>query len=200
MRRMIVREALAVFTALCCVVLFMPAPARAQSGTTFTYYLQIPGIPGEGGKEKGVPTGAIEVLGFSFGASNTIELSSTSKQWSAGKASFSDLSISVVSSRASPPMFFHVAAGTQFNSITLTGVGDMSDGRKITATYTMRNVFITSYQAGNSSGGVPTDLVSFKFGSLTYDYVAFNPLTGITVRSTTCWNMETNNGSPTSGC
>src|SRR5438876_4873697 len=139
LRKIIARDTLAIFTALCCLVLFMPAPARAQSGTTFLYYLQIPGILGESVSAKD----AIDLLAFSFGDSNAILLSATSGGWKPGPVKFSDLTFTAVPSQASPVLFHSVAAGTHYSTATLTGKGDMSDGRQITVVYTLSaDVFV----------------------------------------------------------
>jgi type VI secretion system secreted protein Hcp len=195
LRKIVARDTLAIFNALCCLVLFTPAPARAQSGTTFQYYLQIPGIHGENVSVKD----AIDLLAFTFGDGNAIFLSTTSGGWKAGNVNFSDLTFTAVPSKASPVLFYSVAAGNRYSTATLTGKGDMSDGRQITVVYTLSDVFISSYQFGNNNGGVPTETVSLTFGAITYDYTAFNPATNSGYHCITYYSMESFTGSESCG-
>jgi type VI protein secretion system component Hcp len=196
LRKIVSRDTLAIFTALCCLVLFMPTPAHAQGGTTFQYYLQIPGIHGESVAAKD----AIDLLALTFGDSNAILLSSTSGGWKPGPVKFSDLTFTAVSSKASPFLFYSVAAGTKYSTVTLTGKGDMSDGRKITVVYTLSpDVFITGYQFANNNGGVPTETVSLTFGAISYEYTAVNPATNDGYRCITYYNMESFSGAGSCG-
>ena len=177
------------------VLLALCGPAAAQT-VPVTYYIQIPGIMGES-IVKGA-TGAIDVQSFSFGDGNSVTLSSITGTWKAGRPSFANFAFTSATSKASPLLFYYVAAGTQFPSATLTGTGTTPDGRRLTVTYTLRNVFIVGYAQEHGGDPVPLDSVKLAFGSLTYDYLSVSA-TGVSTRSTTCFNMETGAGSPTSG-
>jgi type VI protein secretion system component Hcp len=186
LRKIVARDTLAIFAALCCLVLFMPASAQAQGGTTFKYTLTIPTIPGD--STNPLTPNAIDVQSFTFGASNTVVLSNG--VWKAGRAVFQNLTFTSEAGKASPFLFQTAATGFPNGPQTavLTGRGDMSDGRQITIVYTLSDVFVVGYQLGGNNGGVPTESTALAYGSFTADYTAVS-LTG-TIHIRKCFNME----------
>lgn len=134
----------------------------------FDAFLKLEGVEGEATK-KGYEK-QIDILSFSFGASNTSSPVGAGK--GAGKASISDLSIMKWADKASATLFQACCAGKHFPKATLTlckaGGEESVDYLK----YDLQEVMITSIQWSGSSGGddVPTESLSLAFGVVQMTY------------------------------
>jgi type VI secretion system secreted protein Hcp len=104
---------------------------------------------------------AFQVLAWSWGASNPVELSSGGA--GAGKVNVSDLNITKPFDACSPALLGGVATGKAFPNLTLTASN--KDGA--TTTVTLTDVRISSWQAsGSSTSGAAVESASFAFSKV----------------------------------
>lgn len=147
--------------------LFTAFEARAASD----YLLKIDGIEGESvlkGFEK-----QIEVLSWSWGVTNTSTGSGSGAR--AGKACPSDMSFAKNVDKATPPLIAGAVGGTVSSTAILIGLrpGGGGGAPETYIKYEMKNVMVTSYQTGGSSGGgIAADSFALRFGSATVTYYA----------------------------
>jgi type VI protein secretion system component Hcp len=103
-------------------------------------------------------TDAFEVLAWSFGASNPVDL--IGGGGGAGKVNVSDLNVSKAFDGCSPALLGAVTTGKAFPSLTLAASN--KDGS--TTTVTLTDVRVTSWQAGGSSASAAaSESASFAF-------------------------------------
>lgn len=124
-------------------------------------------IPGEA-TAKGFE-GAIEILSFSFGASNSTNVVGGGS--GSGKAILHDFSIMKKTDVASCTLFNKCCAGEHFNKATVS-FRKAGGEQVVYMTYAFEEVFVTSIQWSGSSGGedVPTESVSFNYKKVTITY------------------------------
>ena len=102
--------------------------------------------------------GAFEVLSWSLGASNPVDLSGGGG--GAGKVSVSDLNVMKAFDACSPALLGAVTTGKAFPSLTLTASN--KDGT--TTTVTLSDVRVSSWQAsGSSASEAAVESASFTF-------------------------------------
>jgi len=132
------------------------------------YSLKLDGITGENPASK--HTGEIEVLSWSWGASNPTSISGTGL--SAGKVSISDLTISKPVDKASAKLLELCCTGKHIATGTLAcskSTGDKNPGDYLTIK--MNEIHIASFQTGGSSGdSVGSESISLAFVKFEYDY------------------------------
>jgi type VI secretion system secreted protein Hcp len=132
-------------------------------------FLKLDGVTGESQKQN--HTGEIDLMSFSWGASNSSSVG-TGTGASVGKVSVSDFSIMKSSDSASPILFQKCCDG----SVIATGVVTLQRQVQGSATpylvYNFTNVYVTSVQWSGSggSGDAPMESVSFCFEVGTVDY------------------------------
>jgi len=134
------------------------------------FFLKIDGIPGESTDSK--HSGEIELLSFSWGASNT-GTSSYGTGAGSGKVNIQDFHFTMKYNKASALLFLRCADGSHigkgvFSLRKSTGAGGQSDYM----IYTFTDLVISSYQTGASGGGdpIPTEQVSFNFTKVEMEY------------------------------
>ena len=132
------------------------------------YFLKIDGIPGESVVEG--HEGEIEVLSWSFGASNQTSVGSSGM--SAGKVKMNDFTVLAMSGKATPKLFEATAQGKVIPSATLTGSTD--DGHTF-ITWELRNVIVSSFKVRHEGAGTPWmgDL-RFAFGQILVTHTTQN--------------------------
>ena len=132
-------------------------------------FLKLTGVTGESQKEN--HTGEIDLMSFSWGASNGSSVG-TGTGVSVGKVAVSDFSVMKATDSSSPPLFQKCCDG----SVIATGVVTLQRQVSGTATpylvYTFTNVYVTSLQWSGSGGAgdAPMESVSFCFEVGTVDY------------------------------
>lgn len=134
----------------------------------FDAFLQFePNVPGEA-TAKGFE-GAIEILSFSFGASNSINPIGGGS--GSGKASLSEFSVMKKTDIASATFFQNCCKGKHFDKATVS-FRKAGGEQVIYLTYEFEKVFVTSIQWSGSTGGddVPTESASFAFKKVTITY------------------------------
>ena len=132
-------------------------------------FLKLAGVTGESQKANHV--GEIDVMSFSWGASNSSSVG-TGTGASVGKATVSDFSIMKSTDSSSPVLFQKCCDG----SVIPTGVVTLQRQAGGEATpylvYNFTNVYVTSIQWSGSGGAgdAPMESVSFCFEVGTVDY------------------------------
>lgn len=140
----------------------------------FDTYLKIDGCPGESTAEK--HQGEIEILSWSFGASNPSTVGPGSEGSGAGRVTISSFNFMKKVDKASPDMFMKCCTGTHYEKATVTmnkATGGTSGATQAPfLTFTMKEVFVDSIQWSGSTGGddMPTESVSFSFGQVKVMY------------------------------
>jgi type VI secretion system secreted protein Hcp len=132
------------------------------------YFLKLDGITGEAASSK--HSGEIELYSWSWGASNPASMHGTGL--SAGKVSFSDMSITKPTDKATAKLLELCCTGKHITNGILTCC--KSTGEKNPADYlTIKfdEIAITSVQHGGASGDdIGRESVSFAFGKMELDY------------------------------
>jgi len=136
----------------------------------FDAFLNIDGVEGEStrnGFDK-----QIELLSFSWGASNSATMGSGGGGGGAGKASISSFNCLKATDKASPVLFQGCCAGKHYPKATVTLNKAGGDQAVNYLVYEFENVFIDGIQWSGSSGGDdrPTESLSIAFGKVTISY------------------------------
>jgi type VI secretion system secreted protein Hcp len=134
-------------------------------------YLKIEGIEGESTDSKHKDW--IEVMSFSWGASNPVSASvSGSGGFSAGRVSIGDFNVMKMADKASPKIFGLCAQGKEAKTATIEVCRSTKNGQEPYMHYELSDVFITSVQqAGSGEGGIPSESLSLAFAKVTARYV-----------------------------
>jgi len=133
-------------------------------------FLKIDGVTGESQKEG--HTGQIELMSFSWGASNPTTVGHGTGL-AAGKVSLSDFSIMKVTDKASPTLFLNCASGksTDKASVFIQKATGGTTGETYLQ-YDFTHIFVTSIQWSGSTGGddSPSESVSFAYEQVQITY------------------------------
>ena len=128
---------------------------------------------------KGVPgpstslSDAIDILSFSFGASNSAVFGpgSSGGESRAGRADVSHVSIMKVLDKTSPTLFANCVTGDYIDSVDVQYFKPMGTKQDVYFKIHMEKVIITSVQLSGSNEN-PTESISFAFAKLK---VSYNP-------------------------
>jgi type VI secretion system secreted protein Hcp len=132
-------------------------------------YLLIEGINGPSTSK----TNAIDILSFSFGASQTATygVGASGKEAKAGRADFSNLSIMKVTDKTSPFLFEACVKGSILPKVTLFYDKPVKGEQKDYFKVTLKDGLVTSHQLSGSSEN-PSESVSFAFQAVEVAYAA----------------------------
>jgi type VI secretion system secreted protein Hcp len=132
-------------------------------------YLIVDGIPGPSTSK----SGAIDILSFSFGASNTavIGAGSSGGEARAGRANLSDVSVMKVLDKTSPLLFDHCVSGDYLKKVDILYDKPMGASQEDYFKIHMEDALITSVQLSGSSEN-PVESISFAFSKVK---VSYNP-------------------------
>ncbi|HZP01355.1 MAG TPA: type VI secretion system tube protein Hcp [Terriglobia bacterium] len=132
-------------------------------------YLIIDGRPGPSTSKEN----AIDILSFSFGASQTAVFGpgSSGKESRAGRADVGNVTIMKVLDKTSPLLFDDCVTGNILPSVDLIYDKPMGDSQEDYFKIHMENALITSIQLSGSNEN-PTESVSFAFAKIK---VSYNP-------------------------
>jgi type VI secretion system secreted protein Hcp len=135
------------------------------------WFLKIDGI--EGDSTDDVHPGEIDVLSWSWGASNARPPGSGTGAGT-GRPTLQDFQFVARISKASPKLFKSCATGMHHKSATLSGV---RTGEKVRdfLTYKLGEVIVTSVHDGDGEGDAPTEQFSLDYARLE---MTFTPPTG----------------------
>lgn len=150
------------------------------------YFLKLDGITGEAAASK--HSGEIEVSSWSWGASNPASMHGTGL--SAGKVSFSDLTLTKPTDKATAKLLELCCTGKHITKGILTcckSTGDKNPADYLTIK--LEEIAITSVQHGGSSGDdIGRESVSLAFGKFTLDYKVQGKDGTLTAAGTASWD------------
>jgi type VI secretion system secreted protein Hcp len=158
----------------------------------FDAYLKIAGVDGAATR-KGFEK-QMEILSFSWGASNPVSVGTGGSGMGAGKVSLSSFNVMKKSDTASPKLFTTCCSGDHYPTAVVT-LNKAAGKESIPfLTYEFEEVFVESIQWSGSGGGddTPTESVAFAFGKVTMTYIL---QTGSGAKGDTIvasWNQQTN--------
>jgi type VI secretion system secreted protein Hcp len=135
-------------------------------------YLIIDGRPGPSTSK----TDAIDILSFSFGASQTsvIGVGSSGGEARAGRANLSDLSIMKVVDKVSPLLFDDCVTGNYLKKVDIIYDKPMGDQQEEYFKIHLEDALITSVQISGSNEN-PMESVTFAYSKIK---VSYNPEEG----------------------
>jgi type VI secretion system secreted protein Hcp len=136
-------------------------------------FLKLDGVTGESQKDQ--HKGEIDLMSFSWGASNSSSVG-TGTGSSSGKVTVSDFSIMKTTDSSSAPLFQKCCDGTTFATAAVTLQRQTNSGAVAYLVYNFTNVYVTSIQWSGSggSGDTPMESASFAFETCTIDYTPQN--------------------------
>jgi type VI secretion system secreted protein Hcp len=139
-------------------------------------YLMIDGRPGPSTSK----TDAIDILSFSFGASQTavIGVGSSGGEARAGRANLQDITIMKVVDKVSPLLFDDCVTGNYLATVDIIYDKPMGDDQQDYYKIHMEDALITSVQHSGSSEN-PVESVSFAYSKIK---VSYNPEEGGTLK------------------
>jgi type VI secretion system secreted protein Hcp len=157
------------------------------------YFLKLDGLPGESLSAK--HANEIELHSWSWGASNPVHMDGSGM--SAGKVSFSDISVSKPVDKASAKLLELCCTGKHISTGTLScskSTGDKNPGDYLTIKLT--EIAITSFQGGGSSGeATGTESLSLAFAKFELDYKIQGKDGTLTAAGTASWDATTRTSS-----
>ena len=132
-------------------------------------YLIIDGRPGPSTSK----SGAIDILSFSFGASQTavIGVGSSGGEARAGRANLADISIMTVVDKVSPLLFDDCVTGNYLKKVDIIYDKPMGDNQEEYYKIHLEDALITSIQHSGSSEN-PMESVTFAYSKIK---VSYNP-------------------------
>src|SRR5437762_7588357 len=132
------------------------------------YFLKIDGVEGES-QVKG-QEGAIEVLSFSWGASQSGNVAHGGGG-GAGKVSMQDFHFTMRAGKATPKLFLACATGQHAKQAVLIGMRGGEAPQQFLK-YELADVLISSYQAGGQppADATPFEAVSLNFAKIQVEY------------------------------
>ena len=144
------------------------AGTASQAFAASDYFLKIEGVDGES-KDKAHPN-EIQLESWSFGASQSGSMA-MGGGGGAGKVSMQDFSITKHVDKSSPNLFEALITGKHLPEIKLT-LRSAGGSQVEYLTLTLKDVVITNYSTGGSSGDDrPMESVSFNFSQIKMSYV-----------------------------
>jgi type VI secretion system secreted protein Hcp len=136
------------------------------------YLLELDGVKGE--SKDDVHKETIEIASWSLGASNPTSVGSGGL--SAGKVSYSDLSVMISLEKASVDLLSRVSTGKVIPKAVLYGRKGGDDKRQDYLKVTLKEVMVSSWQTSASDGsGIPMLSVSFAFSNIEFIYKEQKP-------------------------
>jgi type VI protein secretion system component Hcp len=143
----------------------------------------------------GVTDPELEVSSYSWGASRATTGGSQATGAGAGKVSIQDLTLTLPSTSAEPGLWGHLATGTMLSSATIN-VRTLLDGTEATyLTFTLSDVFISSFSTSGDGGDAPVDTITLSFGKIAEWYSQPGIATDVAGTSaagnTAAYNLET---------
>ena len=132
-------------------------------------YLIVDGITGPSTSK----TGAIDILSFSFGSTNTSTYGAGASglEAKAGRVDFSNLTIMKVLDKTSPLLFDDCVTGNYLKKVDVIYDKPMGDSQEDYFKIHMEDALITSIQLSGSSEN-PVESISFAFSKVK---VSYNP-------------------------
>lgn len=157
----------------------------------FDAFLKIEGVDGEStraGFEK-----HIELLSFSWGASNSTTVGSMGPGGGAGKATVTSFNCLKATDTASPPLFQACCAGKHFPKAKVTLRKAGGDAPVDYLVYEFEKVYVDNIQWSGSTGGDdrPTESLGITFGKVTVTYTPQSDAGATGAPVVASWNLQT---------
>ncbi|MBT8398651.1 MAG: type VI secretion system tube protein Hcp [Gemmatimonadetes bacterium] len=132
-------------------------------------YLTVEGVTGE--SERAGHEEEIELLSFSFGASNPSSIG-TGGGGGIGTVDIQSFNFEKHTDAASADMFKHCCAGKHFPSGKVTLYKAGGDGGAVDyLIFEFEEIYVDDIQwSGTAGGGIPTEIVSFSFAKIVVTY------------------------------
>ena len=113
----------------------------------------------------------IDLLSFSWGASNTVSQPTGGGQREVGVADISDMTFVKKADKSSPKLFLAVARGDSIDTATVHLTQSFENGNIPFIILDLDDVLVTSYSISGASGGDnPTESISLNFVKIKYTY------------------------------
>jgi len=154
------------------------------------YFLKLDGIQGESQDEK--HKNEIQLLSFSWGASNTSSVAGTGGS-GAGKVDLSDFSAMLFFDKSTPKFFKSICAGTHIPTGTLSAIKAGADGKPYLK-IDFKEMFVTGLQVSASSE-IPSVSLSFSYNEIKIDYSVQDEKGNLASIGPVSWNTKTNKAS-----
>jgi type VI secretion system secreted protein Hcp len=158
----------------------------------FDAYLKIAGVEGAATR-KGFEK-QMEILSFSWGASNAVTVGTGGSGMGAGKVSLSSFNVMKKSDTGSPKLFATCASGDHYDTASVT-LNKAAGKESIPfLKYEFEEVFVDSIQWSGSGGGddTPMESVSFAYGKVTMTYILQTGKGGKGDTIVASWDQRTN--------
>jgi type VI secretion system secreted protein Hcp len=135
----------------------------------FDAFLKLNGVTGE--SQKATHAGEIDVMSFSWGASNSSSVG-TGTGVSVGKVTVSDFSVMKTTDKASPSLFQKCCDGSVIPTGVVTIQKQVAGVPTPYLVYNFQNLYVTSIQWSGSGGAgdSPMESITFCFEVGTVDY------------------------------
>lgn len=136
------------------------------------YFLKLDGIEGESQDSK--HKGEIDIMSFSFGATNSGSLA-TGGGGGAGRVQFSGFHFTKGTDKASPKLFLGCATGQHIKTGVLVARKAGGDGQGFEfLKLTLSDILVSSFQSSGSGGDNPTESLSLNFTKIEFQYTQQN--------------------------
>jgi type VI secretion system secreted protein Hcp len=169
--------------AIALALIALPATALAAVDA----FLSIDGIKGESMDTN--HTDWIEIVSFSFGASNPTSVGSATGGAGAGKVKFNEFTIRKTTDLASPLLFRAATTGQHFKKVTLEARKAGGDPNTYLV-YVLQDVVVTKAESAGGGGDHPTESVTFNFASMRQSEVTESPARVTTTAPTSAPKSE----------
>ena len=131
------------------------------------YFSKIEGVEGESTDDK--HKNEIDVLSWSWGETNSGS-HSRGGGGGAGKVSMQDFNFVMTANKATPKLMLNCASGAHIGEATLTCRKAGTEQQEY-LTIKMKDLLVSSYQTGGSSGDVvPVDQISLNYSKIEFEY------------------------------
>jgi len=152
-------------------------------------YIKFDGIDGEVVAE--AFAGAFNVHSYEWGVSNSGTTGGGGG--GAGKATFSDLSLTMTAGKGSPFLAHACASGKHIKTAKLTAVRTGRGRPETTLEVQLEDILVSSYQMNGESNGRPGELVTLNFAKITYTQY-FLDGENTRKKQTFTWDLKTGKG------
>jgi len=155
-------------------------------------FMQIEGIPGESTDEAHAEW--MELLSYSHGLSQPVSGSSGTGGRTGGRADFQDFTVVKTIDCGSPDLAIYCASGKHIPSIVIE-LCLATEDKHTFMKFEMSDVIVSSVSQDGSSDMSevrPTEVVTFAYGKLVWEYTPVDQTGAAGAASTRTWNLETN--------
>ncbi len=155
-------------------------------------FMSIEGIPGESTDEGHAEW--MELLSYSHGLSQAVSGTSGTGGRTGGRADFQHFSISKSIDKGTPDLAIYCASGKHISKIEIE-LCLATEDKHTFMKYVMEDVVISSVfqkASNDSEGNRPTEMVTFAYGKLMWEYTPVDQMGATGAASTRTWNLETN--------